>query len=255
MTKNDSEYVQTLARGLSVIRAFGPQHQSLTLTDVARRADLTRAAARRFLLTLKRLGYVKSDDGKYFSLQPQVLNLGYAYLSSIPWWNVAQRYMEEVSATVEESCSAAVLDDGDIVYVARVATRRIMTMTIAIGSRMPAYATSMGRVLLAYQEPEQLSAYLETTDFKPITDKTVVQKASLKKILTEVRQQGYCVIDQELEDGVRSIAVPLFDRNGKCQAAINVGTHVARVPKVKLMNTVLPALLEASKKVTAAWPQ
>ena len=127
--------------------------------------------------------------------------------------------------------------------------------TLAIGSRMPAYATSMGRVLLAYQEPERQDAYLDSTDFAQITDKTVVQKAALKKMLMEVRQQGYCVVDQELEDGVRSIAVPLFDRKGKCQAAINVGTHIARVPKVKLMNSVLPALQEASKKITAAWPQ
>ena len=254
MTKGDSEYLQTLARGLSVIRAFGPNHQQQTLTDVARRANLTRAAARRFLLTLKRLGYVKSDDGKYFSLQPQVLNLGYAYLSSIPWWDVAQRYMEEVSAAVEESCSAAVLDGADIVYVARVATRRIMTMTIAIGSHMPAYVTSMGRVLLAHQEGGWLDHYFGATTFAPITEKTVVEKSALRKILAEVKHQGYCVIDQELEDGVRSIAVPLFDRAGKCQAAINVGTHVARVPKAKLISDVLPVLQVASRKITAAWP-
>ncbi|HEY4134660.1 MAG TPA: IclR family transcriptional regulator C-terminal domain-containing protein [Alphaproteobacteria bacterium] len=253
MTKGDSEYVQTLARGLSVIRVFGPNHQKLTLTDVARRADLTRAAARRFLLTLKRLGYVKSDDGKYFSLQPQVLNLGYAYLSSIPWWEVAQRYMEEVSAAIEESCSAAVLDGTDIVYVARVATRRIMTMTIGIGSRMPAYATSMGRVLLAHQEPEWLEEFFAKAPFEPITDKTVVQKDALRKLLSEVKLQGYCIVDQELENGVRSIAVPLFDRSGRCQAAINVGTHVARVSKAQLVSNVLPALQEASKKITAAW--
>lgn len=253
MTKDDGEYVQTLARGLTVIRAFGPQHQKLTLSDVARRANLTRAAARRFLLTLKRLGYVKSDDGKYFSLQPAVLDLGYAYLSSIPWWEIAQRYMEEVSAAVEESCSAAVLADGDIVYIARVATQRIMSMTINIGSRMPAYATSMGRVLLAHQEPAWLDDFIEKTNFAPITEHTVVQKPALRKLLTEVKRQGYCIVDQELEAGVRSIAVPLFDRQGKCQAAINVGTHIARVSKMKLTTTVLPALRTASSKITAAW--
>jgi len=253
MIKGDSEYVQTLARGLSVIRAFGPNHQRMTLTEVGRRTDLTRAAARRFLLTLRQLGYVKSDDGKFFSLQPQVLDLGYAYLSSTPWWEVAQRYMEEVSASVEESCSAAVLDGKDVVYVARVATRRIMTMTIGIGIHLPAYATSMGRVLLAYQDKEWLDEYFDAADFKPYTDRTVVEKVTLRALLETTRQQGYCIVDQELEYGLRSIAVPLFDRQGKCQAAINVGAHVTRVSKARLTNAVLPILQEASKKITAEW--
>lgn len=255
MTKDNAEHVQALARGLSVIRAFGPEHQFMTLTEVAGRTGMTRAAARRFLLTLKNLGYVKNDDGKHFSLEPQVLNLGYAYLSSIPWWEAAQRYMEEVTAAVDESCSAAVLDGTDIVYVARVSTRRIMTVALGIGTRLPAHATSMGRVLLAYQDPAQQDAYLKTAKLEKITEQTTVQASALKKILAEVKQQGYCIVDQELERGVRSIAVPVFDRAGKCLAAINVGTHVTRVTKAKLLNKVLPALIEASSKITRTLPR
>jgi IclR family pca regulon transcriptional regulator len=252
--KTDPEFVQSLERGLSVIRCFGSDHQNLTLSEVARIAGITRAAARRFLLTLQALGYVASDDGKHFHLSPQILNLGYAYLSSMPWWKVAQSQMETVTATISESCSASVLDGAEIVYVARVLSRQIMTVSIGIGTRLPAYATSMGRVLLAHLTNDQIEAYFATVKLEKLTERTVTAPSELKDIFVEVRERGYCVVDQELETGVRSVAVPIFDRNGVCLAAMNVGTHAARITKAQLKDEVLPVLKAASRNITSLLP-
>jgi len=253
-TRDGPEFVQSLARGLAVIRAFGRDAPALTLTEVAGRTGMTRASARRFLLTLKSLGYIGSDDGKHFYLLPEVLNLGYAYLSSMPWWQVAQPYMEEVTAAVNESCSASVLNGTDIIYVARVSTHQVMTISLGVGSRLPAYVTSMGRVLLAHLSPAMLDAYFAEAKFEKLTERTITGENELRAVLAEVRAKGYSLIDQELEMGVRSVAVPILDRRGRVMAAINVGTHVARVSKVQLTGKILPILLDASSKITRALP-
>ena len=194
-----------------MIRAFGPEDPELTLSDVARRTGLTRAAARRFLLTLADLGYVRSD-GRLFALTPRVLDLGYAYLSSLSLPEVAEPHLERLAAEVRESSSVSVLDGDEIVYVGRVPTSRIMRVSINVGTRFPAYATSMGRVLLAALEPDELDAYLARAEIRPLTARAIATPDALRAELARVRTQGWALVDQELEEGLRSIAVPIRDR-------------------------------------------
>jgi len=252
-TADDREFVQSLARGLAVIQAFGDERPEMTLSEVAAATGLTRAAARRFLHTLARLGHV-SSDGKRFSLTPRVLSLGYAYLSSLSWWQVAQPHMESVAAKVHESCSASVLDGTEIVYVSRVPTRRIMTINLSIGTRLPAFATSMGRVLLAALTPGELDDFFARAELTPLTERTVTDEAALRADLARVREQGYSLVDQELETGLRSIAVPIFDRAGQAIAALNVGSHASRSTNEDLLESVLPELRCAAANVTASLP-
>lgn len=226
-TRRSSEFVQSLERGLAVIRAFDAEHPELTLSDVARATGLTRAAARRFLLTLVELGYIRTD-GRLFALRPRILELGYAYLSSVGLPEVAQPHMEALVARLHESSSLSVLDGDDIVYVARVPTRRIMTVAINVGTRFPAYATSMGRVLLAGQSPQWLTGYLTRTELRPITPRTITDPKRLRATLDRVASQGFAMIDQELELGLRSIAVPVHDGSGAVAAALNVSMHASR---------------------------
>jgi IclR family transcriptional regulator, pca regulon regulatory protein len=242
-------FVQSLERGLAVIRAFDGDHRQLTLSEVARRTGLPRAAARRFLLTLVELGYVRTD-GRMFSLRPRVLDLGYAYLSSTSLPEVAQPHLEDLVARVHESCSVSVLDGEDIVYVARVATKRLMTVAINVGTRFPAYATSMGRVLLAARPAEERAAYLSTARLQPLTLHTVTDPARLAAVLAEVADQGFAVLDQELEEGLRSIAVPVRDAGGGVVAAMNVSASARRSTEA-LCRDLLPPLRQAALEVEA----
>lgn len=241
-------YVQSLERGLSVITAFGPNAPQLTLSDVARAAGLTRAAARRFLLTLVDLGYVRTD-GKLFELTPRVLDLGYAYLSSISLPGVAEPHLEWLVHETGESSSMSVLDGLDIVYVARVPTSRIMTVAINVGTRFPAYATSMGRVLLAGLDEEQRASYLAKVHLDQLTELTVPSVAELRERLDEVRGQGYALVDQELEAGLRSLAVPVHDKRGRVVAAVNISSHVSRLTREKARREFLPLLLETASRI------
>src|SRR5437763_6006448 len=200
----NADFVQSLERGLMVVRAFDSEHRELGLSEVARATGLTRAAARRFLLTLVRLGYMNVSDGR-FSLSPRVLELGYAYLSSLTLPQVAQPHMETLVAIVNESSSISVLDDLEIVYVARVPTRRIMSITLSVGTRLPAYPTSMGRVLLAALPDEELEARLARIEPQQLSARTVTDNPTLRELLTRVRRQGYAATDQELEEGLRSL--------------------------------------------------
>lgn len=239
------DHVQSLARGLAVIRAFDAEHPEQTLSDVARATDLTRAAARRFLLTLADLGYVRTD-GRLFTLTPRVLELGYSYLSSMGLPEIATPHLEALVGRVRESASVSVLDGPpdayDVVYVARVPTSRIMTVTITIGTRFPAYATSMGRVLLADLPAAELDDYLARLRPEPLTDRTLSDPDTLRPVLDAVRADGVCVVDQELEAGLRSIAVPVRDRTGRVVAAANVSTHASRGTAERLRAEVLPEL-------------
>jgi IclR family pca regulon transcriptional regulator len=251
--ERDSDFVQSLERGLAVICAFDRDHAELTLSEVAATTGVTRATARRFLLTLERLGYVRSD-GRFFSLTPRVLELGYAFLSSLSLPEVAEPHLEALVAEVNESSSVSVLDGGDVVYVARVPVSRIMTVAISVGTRFPAYATSMGRVLLAGLEPADLDAYLETVRLSKLTTRTVASVSGLRTELSKVRSQGYAVVDQELEEGLRSVAAPIRDRSGRVVAAINVSTHAARSSLESVRRTLVPPLLAAAARISADLP-
>jgi IclR family transcriptional regulator, pca regulon regulatory protein len=231
-----------------VLRAFGPERPSMTLSEVAAASGLTRAAARRFLLTLERLGYVASD-GRLFSLRPRVLELGYAYLSSLPVWELATPHMRDLVEQLHESSSASVLDGDEIVYVARVPTKRIMTINLAIGSRLPAYPTSMGRVLLAGLPPAELDAYFDRVTLERLTERTVTDQRTLRRVLDEVREQGWAIVDQELEEGVRSVAAPLVTAEGRVEAALNVSGHATRVTLDTLRRRFLPRVLETARRI------
>lgn len=239
-----AHYVQSLERGLAVIRAFTADSPALTLTDVAKRTGLTRAGARRFLLTLVDLGYVRTD-GKLFSLTARVLELGYAFLSSAALPEVAQPHLERLSVDVRESTSASVLDGTDVVYVARFAVSRIMAVSITVGTRFPAYATSMGHVLLAGLSVGELTAYLGGVRLEALTSHTITSPDRLRTELAQVRDQGWALVDQELEEGLRSIAAPVRDRAGRVVAAVNVSTHASRTTVERLRHEMLPPLLAA----------
>jgi IclR family pca regulon transcriptional regulator len=245
------EFVQGLERGLAVIRSFSAEAPNLTIAQVAERTDLTRAVARRYLMTLEALGYVL-QDGDRFSLTPRLLDLGFTYLSTLDVTSVVQPFMEHVTDALHESCSVSVLDDHDIVYIARRAAKRIMSINLAIGSRLPAHATSMGKVLLAYLPPDELQRYLASVEREALTANTIVAEQALRKDLGEVRENGWAVADEESELGVRSAAAPLFDRDGEVHAAINVSAHAARVSLEQLQTDYLPVLLEAARGISKA---
>jgi len=246
----EPHFVQSLERGLSVISAFGPQAPELTLSEVARATGLTRAAARRFLLTLVDLGYMRFD-GKLFRLAPKVLGLGYAYLSSLSLPGIAEPHLEDLVMRVRESSSMSVLDGPDIVYVARVPTSRIMTVTISVGTRFPAYATSMGRVLLAGLDEDALEGYLAGLRIERFTDSTVRSAEELRARLDRARTDGYALVDQELEAGLRSIAAPVRNRQGRVVAAVNVSSHVSRITEGKARRQFLAPLLETVAAIEA----
>ena len=245
-----AHFVQSLERGLAVIRAFGADTPSLTLSEVARATGLTRAGARRFLLTLTDLGYVRTD-GRRFELTARVLELGYAFLSSISLPEVAEPHLERLVAEVHESSSVSVLDGDDIVYVARVPTSRIMRVSINVGTRFPAYATSMGRVLLAGMEPEELDAFLERAELRRLSARTITDEAKLRGELARVRRQGWAMVDQELEQGLRSVAAPIRDRGGRVVAAVNLSAHASRTSLDAVRRTLLPPLLATAERIEA----
>lgn len=241
--------VQSLQRGLSVIKAFDAEHSELTLSEVARLTSLTRATARRVLITLEDMGYVKSQ-GKRFSLNAKILELGYAYLSEIRLPEIAAPHMEALVAKTHESCSMAVLDGPDIVYVARVPTRRIMVASITVGTRLPAYVTSMGRVLLGHLDEMELDNYLENATLRSYTPMTLTDRGGLRDTISVTREQGYAFVDEELEIGLRTIAVPVHS-NGKVVAAMNIAMMAARVDAPTAHSTLLPALRETVEAIEA----
>lgn len=242
-------YVQSFARGLQVIRSFSAAAPRQTLTEVATRTGLTRAGARRILLTLQALGYVVSD-GKQFSLTPRILDLGFAYLSSMPIWEVAEPLMEALVEQVKESCSAAVLEGTDIMYVLRVSTRKIMRNSLGIGSRLPAYCTSMGRVLLAGLPDLQVLDILRAQPLEPRTRHTLTEPEGVLARVQQARRQGWCLVNQELEEGLVSMAAPVLDRTGRVVAAVNISGQVNRTPPRAMQETMLPALRETAARIS-----
>lgn len=247
--ESSGDFVQSFARGLAVIRAFDADHPELTLSEVAVRADVPRAAARRFLMTLATLGYVRAAD-RTFALTPRVLELGYSYLSALSLPAIAQPHLERLSHELDESTSLAVLDDADVVYVARVPTRRIMSVSIQLGTRFPAWATSLGRVLLAALPDDAADAVLAHSDLQPFTPTTLVERSGLLAELDRVRRAGWAMVDGELEEGLRSIAAPVRDASGAVVAAVNVSTARRGDPESEL-ERVRPALQRATAAIEA----
>jgi IclR family pca regulon transcriptional regulator len=246
--ESDPNFMTSLARGLSVIRAFTERKPNLTIAEVAKATQLPRAAARRCLHTLMKLGYV-GTDGRSFFLRPRILALGYAFLSSTPLAATMEPILERISLTLHESSSVGVLDDQEVIYIARAATKRIMSVALNVGSRLPAYCTSMGRVLLAHLPPDEFDAYLARAELKPFTERTVTTPDGLRRAIEQVRLKGYAVIDQELELGLRSIAVPVRNAGGSVVAAMNIGTQAARVSRREMEARFLPVLQEAAEEV------
>jgi IclR family pca regulon transcriptional regulator len=241
-------FVQSLERGLLVIRSLNAPGRGLTLSEVAAGTGLTRAAARRFLLTLQELGYVRSEDRR-FALTPRVLELGFAYLSSLSLPELAHPYLRELVGRVDESCSMSVLDGPDIVYVAREPTRRIMTVTIQVGTRFPAWATSMGRVLLADLPEDEVRARLAAVELAPMTGRTLTDVDELAAEIRRVARRGWALVDQELEEGLRSVAAPVRGAGGRVLAAVNVSSHASRTTLEALRERLLPALQETASAI------
>ena len=243
-------FVQSFARGLAVIRSFSAEAPDQTLTEVAEKTGLTRAGARRILLTLQTLAYVEQQD-KRFRLTPKILDLGFAYLSSLPLWNLAEPAMSRLVSDVQESCSAAVLEGSDIVYVLRVPTQKIMSINLGVGSRLPAYCTSMGRVLLAGLPRPQLAALLGTRALPRLTRHTVADPRRVMKLVDTAREQQWCLVAEELEEGLVSLSVPIVDRSGRCMAAMNISSQLNRTPPDYMIARFLPKLKAAAAEISA----
>ncbi|MET0344732.1 MAG: IclR family transcriptional regulator C-terminal domain-containing protein [Casimicrobiaceae bacterium] len=246
----DPNFMTSLARGLAVIRGFSQQRRKMSIAQLSLRTGIPRAAVRRCLYTLGKLGYVGSEDGRMFALRPQILSLGHAYLSSVPLVMAAQPILDQVSESIHESCSLAILDGDEILYVARSsASTRIMSIDLGVGSRLPAHCTSMGRVLLAGMGEPELATFLRRVKLAPFTNRTIVAKDALADTVERVRKQQYAVVDQELEIGLRSIAVPVKDFRDRISAAINVSVQAPRVTVAEMERTFLPALRTAADEL------
>jgi IclR family transcriptional regulator, pca regulon regulatory protein len=244
ISAEDPAFVAALARGLSVIRSFGAGREYQTLAEISRSTNLPRATVRRALLTLQSLGFI-SSDGKYFALTPAILSLGYAYLTATPLPRLIQPALESVCEKTHESASATVLDGDEIVYVARAATRRIMSVGLSVGSRLPAFCTSMGRVLLAARPPQEVGTRLAAANLHALTPHTRTNVGELLEILAKVRNDNYCIVDQELELGLRSLAVPVRDAEGHVIAAMNVSVQAGLISSETLVGDILPIMRTA----------
>lgn len=246
----DPSFMTSLARGLAVIEAFSTDGTRPTIAWLADKTGLSRAAVHRCLFTLRRLGFVDTDDGRHFFLRPSVLALGYSYLHSSPLASATQPVLDRLSRQLHESCSIATLEGDSIVYVARSAVNRIMSVDLRVGSRLPAFCTSMGRVLLAALSPEEFRARIAQLVLTRHTGRTLTSKEKLSRQLQIVRRDGCAIVDQELEIGLRSIAVPLRDVSGSVVAALNASTHAQRVSMQQMQARFLPPLRMAAKELS-----
>jgi len=245
----DPNFMTSLARGLAVIQAFSQRRHHLTISQVSTTTGLSRAAVRRCLYTLSKLGFAGSDDNRHFFLRPRILALGHSYISSMPLATAAQPVLEHISHLLHESCSIATLDGVEIVYIARANVTRIMSIDLGVGSRLPAFCTSMGRAILANLPPEELESVLARIEFKRYTERTITNPAKLTQALRQIRRDGYSIIDQELEHGLRSMAVPIQNPSGKVVAALNIGAHAQRVSIQEMQTKFLPHLRAAAQEL------
>jgi len=245
----DPNFMTSLARGLIVIQAFTQQNPQMTISQLSVRTGLSRAAVRRCLYTLTKLGFAGAEDGSRYSLRPRMLTLSHTYTASNTLSSAAQPILERMSAALRESFSVATLDGDDIVYVARTTVNRVMAVDLHIGSRLPAYCTSMGRILLAYLPAEQLEAYLARVVLTPHTTRTVTSIEKLRMLLRNVRRNGYALCDQEYEVGLRSLAVPVFAPNGRAVATINLSGNAPRISALEMQTRFLPHLRNAANEL------
>ncbi|QNI38131.1 IclR family transcriptional regulator domain-containing protein [Edaphobacter albus] len=245
----DPNFMTSLARGLIVIQAFTQQNPQMTISQLSVRTGLSRAAVRRCLYTLTKLGFAGAEDGSRYSLRPRMLTLSHTYTASNTLSSAAQPILERMSSALRESFSVATLDGEDIVYVARTTVNRVMAVDLHIGSRLPAYCTSMGRILLAYLPPEQLEAYLSRVNLVPHTTRTVTSLEKLRMLLRNVRRNGYALCDQEYEVGLRSLAVPVFAPNGRAVATINLSGSAPRLSTLEMQTRFLPHLRNAANEL------
>jgi IclR family pca regulon transcriptional regulator len=246
------EFVEALARGIEVIRAFDTMHMAMSVSEVASRTGLARPTARRLLITLEHLGYVRLVDGVY-TLTARTLELGTAYISSLGVWDLARPHMQALVEQTRESSSMSQLDGSDVVYVARVAVPKIIALSVTIGTRFPAVATSMGRVLLASLDDDALSVVLDTPSASGIVPRVQPDRAELDAVLATVREQGWAMSDEQLSVGIRSVAVPVTGPGGVVTAAMNVTTHAAETSVERLLGEHLPLLLEAASAIGDEW--
>jgi IclR family pca regulon transcriptional regulator len=246
--------VESLVKGIAVIRAFNRNRPSMTLSDVAKAASLPRATSRRLLHTLVDLGYAETD-GKMFQLAPRLLEVGYSYLGSLPWWEIALPYMQKVSEQLDETCVASVLAGEEVIMIARRSGSRLSAINVPMGARLPAHATAMGRVLIANTGEQAIDRYIASTNLKKITPYTVVDRKQLRKAIHFARDNGYSIVNQELEIGLLTIAVPLRDVEGNVLAAIAVSVHSSRATVKSLQREHLPILVEAVKEISAGIPR
>ena len=244
-----NDYVNALVRGLDVIRAFSKRRPSMTLSEVAAETGLTRAAARRFLLTLVRERYAETD-GKYFRLTPKILELGYSVLASMDITEVVQPVINDLAIAVRESVFVATLDEDAVVYIAKASSGRMINIGISVGSRAPAYCVSTGRVLLAALPEDKLEDYFSQIDLKSITAKTTTSKVKLRAAVDDVRKQGWSIVDEEFEIGLRSISAPIRDRSGRTIAALNICCPSTRLTLDDMRTHILAKLLEAAKRIS-----
>jgi IclR family pca regulon transcriptional regulator len=240
-----AEYVRALDRGLAVIRAFDADHPRRSLAEVARAVGLAPATARRLLHTLQSLDYV-ATDGQAWWLRPRLLELGQAYLATTSVWDVVRERLARLAEEVHETASAGVLDGDDVIYVVRVPYRRIMSMNVEVGTRIPAFASSMGRVLLAALDDDAREAILQRVDLRPITPRTVATVDALRGVVAQVRAQGWCFMEQELEAGIQCVAAPVHDATGRVIAAVTVSSHTSRLGPEEVRGRLLPALVRAA---------
>jgi IclR family pca regulon transcriptional regulator len=240
------DFVLSLARGLRVIESFARFKEGRSVVEISQSTGLSRASVRRILLTLELLGYVERSR-QVHKLKTQILRLGFSYLSSSSVVEAARPVLERITDTVHESSSMSMLDAGEIVYVARSAASRVLAAGLSVGSRLPAYCTSMGRVLLASLPDLDLDAYLRALKPRAYTPRTLVKIPELRKAILDVRKRGYAIVNEELEEGLRSVAVPVYTHSNHVVAAINIGTHVSRVDRNTLIKTCLPALKDGAR--------
>lgn len=249
----DPNFMTSLSRGLSVMGCFSKDHPRMTTAEISRRCGLARAVVSRCLYTLQQLGFV-SSEGRLFFLSPKVLRLGYSYLAATPLADAAQPILEKLGSSLHESCSVAVLDCDEVVYIARSAAQRIMSVVLNVGSRLPAYCTGLGRALLAQLGDDEIDGYLSRVELVAHTDRTITSPAALRESLAEVRRRGYSLVDQELEAGLRSLAAPIRSLSGNVVASMNVGVSATRISRQRLERFILPALLNAAEELGSQLP-
>lgn len=251
MSRDDPDFIDSVEKAVRVLLAFSSEAPLLRVSRAAELTGLSRATTRRLLLTFERLGLVEDDGNGAYRLTPRVLRIGYSYLSTLPIWDHVQDRLSVLVGEFNESCSAATLDGDEIVYVARVAANRSMSLTLSIGSRLPAYPTSMGRVLIAGLPNPQLEDYLAQLELTQLTPNTVTDVARFRQVLEKVRANGYAVVDGERELGIRSAAAPVFDRDGHVIAAINISVNAARISLRTLISTMVPRLQEVADDLSS----